>query len=125
MGKGVYAAENIEEGTTILIAEEKWFLTYQNLCQHSFFSKLENETSDKMAEFAYYLAYLSLLHRTTEEDAYAKAYVDHLPQNFNNLVCWQEEELEMLANRDLALRISNKREGIRKTFKTMQQILQR
>lgn len=53
----MFAKNFIPTGTVILIVKEDSFITYDRLSEHSIFHKLINETNDKIAEFAYFLAY--------------------------------------------------------------------
>jgi hypothetical protein len=57
MGKGMFAKGFIPTGTIILIVKEDSFITYDRMLEHTIFHKLNHETSDKMAQFAYFLAY--------------------------------------------------------------------
>ena len=60
MGKGVFAAENIPAGTTLIQVHKSNFITYSLMAEHPFLESIMNRTNHKKVEFCYFIAYCEL-----------------------------------------------------------------
>ena len=105
MGRGVFAVQNIAAGTVLVQVHKSRFITYSLLAEHPFLEVLMNRTEHKIVEFAYFLAYCQHDKEGETASSFLRHYLSQLPDAYNNLVCWSEDQLARLAYHQLAARI--------------------
>ena len=108
-GRGFFAKEAMSPGTTILKVHKDKFITYSLFADQPAFQIFMDKTGEKIAEFAFFLAYLS---KEQEQDLlfpHVRNYQKNLPIYYHNLICWSEIQLKKLDNEELISKIVDKK----------------
>lgn len=91
--------------------------------EHPLLGKLINQTEHKKVEFAYFMAYATHEKEIVEENEDVYKYLNSLPAYYQNLICWNDQELDSLGNEALAVKIKNRKDTIKEVYQQISEIM--